>query len=82
VLPQPGQSFDRALQFQQGEGGSHQFKHHRPVFQLAAQPRDGGGENPAMVEQHGRAQAFFLARALFHILAAVAIEFLHQPGFI
>ena len=56
VQADAGDRFHRALQFQQREGGRHQFEHHRAVFHLAAQPRDGGGQDAAMIEHHARAE--------------------------
>src|SRR4030081_3245953 len=52
VQPDPGQRLDRALQLQKRKGGRHQFEPDRPVFDLAAQPAERGGEDAAVVERH------------------------------
>ena len=48
-----GQRLYRALQLQQGKFGRHQLKDHRAVFDLGPQPGDGGGQDAAMIVQHG-----------------------------
>ncbi len=50
------QSFDGALQLQQGEGRWHQLEDHRPVFDLGSQPRDPGSQDAAMVVAHRHAR--------------------------
>ena len=37
--------FDHFLQVEQGKALRHQLEHHGPVFDFAAQPADGGGED-------------------------------------
>src|SRR6478672_548529 len=54
-----GNRLHRALQIKKREGRRHQLKYNRTVFHLAAQPRDGGGEDAAMVEHHRMAERWF-----------------------
>ena len=56
VQPDAGNRFHGTLQFEQGESRRHEFEHDWPVFHLAAQPRDGRGENAAVVEHHAVAE--------------------------
>src|ERR1700681_1603641 len=51
-----GDRLDRPLQFGQRKFLRHQFEHDRAVFQLGAEPRDGGRENPAVIEAHRLAE--------------------------
>ena len=48
--------FHGVLQFRKCEFARQKFKDDRAVFQFGAQPRDGGGENPPVVEAHGDAE--------------------------
>src|ERR1700732_2886675 len=45
-----------ALQLGEGELARHQLEYDRTVFELGAQPRDGGGEDAAVIEAHRLAQ--------------------------
>ena len=45
-----------ALQLREGELARHQLEYDRTVFELGAQPRDGGGEDTAVIEAHRLAQ--------------------------
>src|SRR4029453_11924242 len=44
-----GNGFNRALQLSECELIGQKFKDHRAVFQLGAQPCDGGGEDAAVI---------------------------------
>src|SRR5690606_1527888 len=57
VQADAGQSLDRLLELEEGEGGWHQFEDDRPVLDLAAQAADGGREDAAMVGPHRLADA-------------------------
>ena len=47
-----GQGLDAGLQLAERERGVHQLEHHRAVGDLRPQPRDGGRDDPPVVELH------------------------------
>ena len=59
----------------------HQLEHHRPVFELGAQPRDRGRQDAAMIEAHRLAERRQLA-ARERRFAAVAPRLLDQAGLV
>src|SRR6516162_2989040 len=70
-----------ALQLREGELARHQLEYDRTVFELGAQPRDGGGEDAAVIEAHRLSQpGHGLPRQ--RGLAAVAARLLDQTGLI
>jgi hypothetical protein len=52
VKANAGKGLNHTLQLEQCETGREQLEDHRPVLQLAAEPPQGSGENPAMVQPH------------------------------
>src|SRR5712671_178796 len=76
-----GDRLHGGLQVGQGELARHQLENHRTVFELGAQPRDGGRQDTAMVVPHRLAQGGQV-RALERGLAAVVARLLDQPGFV
>src|SRR6516165_2780200 len=70
-----------ALQLGESELARHQLEYDRTVFELGAQPRDGGGEDAAVIEAHSLAQPRHgLPRQ--RGFAAVAARLLDQTGLI
>src|SRR6266478_2204572 len=70
-----------ALQLREGELARHQLEYDRTIFELGAQPRDGGGEDAAVIEAHRLAQpGHGLPRQ--RGFAAVAARFLDQAGLV
>src|SRR5262249_21040960 len=70
-----------ALQLGQGELARHQLEYDRTVFELGAQPRDGGGEDAAVIEAHRLAQPRHgLPRP--RGLAGLAARLLDQAGLV
>src|SRR6516162_611073 len=70
-----------ALQLREGELARHQLEYDRTVFELGAQPRDGGGEDAAVIEAHRLSQPGH-GLPCQRGLAAVAARFLHQAGLV
>ena len=74
---QAGDRLGGGLQFGQGEGLGHQVEQHRPVFELAAQTAQAGGEDAAVVRGHGPA-----GRGGRRRMVLVAGRLGDQPGLI
>src|SRR5262249_31229370 len=77
----PRNGFDGALQLGQREFRREKFKHHGPILQLRAQPRNRSAENAAMIETHRLAERRELA-ARKRRLTAVSACLLDQSRFV
>src|SRR5262245_5985474 len=52
----PGYRLDRVLQLGQGKFMRHELEHDGAIFELGAQPSDGGCQDAPVVEAHRRSQ--------------------------